>query len=862
MNLHRSATALCVLLAVGAARGQIAKGATKFLGNITTWGDPRAGYTQYWNQITPENESKWASVEGIRGQFNWGGVDKVRDTAKKYGIPWKFHTLVWGAQYPGEPDVSGLSADAAWQKKLTSGWLMQLSKADQLAEITKWFDAAAARYPDVPMIDVVNEAMPGHNPAPFKEALGGDGASGVDWIVTAFKMARQRWPKATLIYNDFNILEWNYDDAVIFLSKIVKAGAPIDAIGSQSHALTIVDSTTLRKRIDAMTAATGLPMYITEFDIDADDNAQKDYYSKLFPVLWNHPKVAGVTIWGYVNGKTWLTNSGLMSDAGVERPALVWLKDYVATHKNPPVPKVGPATTTDTVSSAGGACDVYARGGTPCVAAYSTTRALYSAYAGNLYQVRRPDGKTQDIKPLTAGGIADASVQDAFCTVAGSCRISILYDQSGKGNHLTKAPAGSPVYGLYNDSEAVADALPIRMNGKKVYGVHITPGGWTTPGQVGYRNTATNGIVKGDNPESMYMVTDGTYVNGACCFDFGNAEMSSTVYGDMETIYFGTNDWWGKGTGTGPWIMGDLENGVYSMGGVGNYSAYGDKEADKVNSQSISFPYPFVTAYLKGNSATATNGGPYTLKGGNAQTGKLTTVWDGAFPVGYSPRNRQGGIVLGVGGDNSSGAQGNFYEGVMTAGFASNAVDDAVQANIVAAGYGKTTAPASGATFYQYANYAGLNTKLSVGTYTTAQLSAAGIPDNAIGSIAVDAGLTVQLFDADNFQAPLGTFAAGVADLATVGAASKVSSVKISATPVSVGSEGKDAASSVRWSAGALRLAGAHSGRVQITDPQGRGWILAMDRGVVKTGPLARGVYACRIEGDAASVTRSFVVLP
>lgn len=346
----------------------------------------------------------------------------------------------------------------------------------------------------------------------------------------------------------------------------------------------------------------------------------------------------------------------------------------------------------------GAPCDIYAEGGTPCVAAYSTTRALYSAYGGNLYQVRRADGAKKDIVPLSAGGEADASLQDAFCSgTTAKCRISIIYDQSGKGNHLTKAPAGSQVYGLYDDSEAVADALPISLNGKKVYGVHVTPGGWTTPGQVGYRNTATNGIAKGDDPESMYMVTDGNYVNGACCFDFGNAEMSSTVYGDMETIYFGTNDWWGKGAGTGPWVMGDLENGVYSMGGVGNYSAYGDKNGNKVNSQSVSFKHPFVTAYLKGNSADATTGGPYTLKGGNAQAGKLATLWDGAFPVGYSPRNRQGGIVLGVGGDNSSGAQGNFYEGVLTAGFASSAVDDAIQANIVAAGYGATSSGIHGA---------------------------------------------------------------------------------------------------------------------------------------------------------------------
>ena len=339
-------------------------------------------------------------------------------------------------------------------------------------------------------------------------------------------------------------------------------------------------------------------------------------------------------------------------------------------------------------NAAEGPCDIYGSAGVPCVAAYSTVRALSGTYGGALYQVRRgSDNTTKDIGLLSPGGIVDASIQDNFCKGT-PCRISILYDQSGKGNHLTKAPKGSKDYGLYDDSEAVADALPIKIAGIKAFGLHITAGGWTTPGQVGYRNTKTNGVVKGDDPETEYMVADGTYYNNACCFDFGNAEMSSTVYGDMETIYFGNNDWWDKGVGSGPWIMADLENGVYNMGGTGNMSAYGDKNGNKTNTKSISFPYPFVTAYLKGNSAKATNGGPFTLKGGNAQKGALTTIWDGAFPTGYSPRNRQGGIVLGVGGDNSSGARGNFFEGVMTAGFASNATDEAIQANIVAAGYG------------------------------------------------------------------------------------------------------------------------------------------------------------------------------
>merc|ERR550514_2297104 len=53
----------------------------------------------------------------------------------------------------------------------------------------------------------------------------------------------------------------------------------------------------------------------------------------------------------------------------------------------------------------------------------------------------------------------------------------------------------------------------------------------------------------------------------------------------------------------------------------------------------------------------------------------------------YQPMRKQGAIILATGGDNSNGAQGNFYEGFMTTGYASDSTDEAVQANIVAVGY-------------------------------------------------------------------------------------------------------------------------------------------------------------------------------
>ncbi|MCI4065545.1 ricin-type beta-trefoil lectin domain protein [Micromonospora sp. R77] len=319
-----------------------------------------------------------------------------------------------------------------------------------------------------------------------------------------------------------------------------------------------------------------------------------------------------------------------------------------------------------------GPCDIYAAGGTPCVAAHSTTRALYGAYNGPLYQVRRAsDNTTRDIAPLTPGDVANAGTQDSFCAGT-SCLITVIYDQSGRGNHLTQAPPGGfsgPAAGGY-DNLADATLAPVTVNGRKAYGVFVAPG-------TGYRNNTTNGIAKGDQPEGMYAILDGTHYNGGCCFDYGNAETNSRDNGNgtMEAIYFSNNKIWGTGTGTGPWIMADLENGLFSGVNPG------------YNANDPTINHRFLTAIVKGEP------NHWAIRGGNAQTGGLSTFYDGKRPnaSGYNPMKKEGAIILGIGGDNSHGAAGTFYEGVMTSGYPTDTTENAVQANITAAGYAATT---------------------------------------------------------------------------------------------------------------------------------------------------------------------------
>ncbi|MCJ1330371.1 hypothetical protein MMC10_007054 [Thelotrema lepadinum] len=321
---------------------------------------------------------------------------------------------------------------------------------------------------------------------------------------------------------------------------------------------------------------------------------------------------------------------------------------------------------------AAGPCDLYSSGGTPCVAAHSTTRALYSAFAGSLYQVKRgSDGATTNIAPLSAGGVANAAAQDSFCAST-TCLITIIYDQSGRGNHLTQAPPGGfngPESNGY-DNLASATGAPVTLNGQKAYGVFISPG-------TGYRNDAASGTAKGDAAQGMYAVLDGTHYNGGCCFDYGNAETSNrdTGNGHMEAIYFGTETTWATGSGSGPWIMADLENGLFSG------------ENPKNNPADPTITYRFLTAVVKGEP------NEWAIRGANAASGSLSTFYSGVRPdlSGYNPMSKEGAIILGIGGDNSNGAQGTFYEGVMASGYPSDATENSVQSNIAAAKYATTS---------------------------------------------------------------------------------------------------------------------------------------------------------------------------
>ncbi|MEW6507136.1 MAG: endo-1,4-beta-xylanase [Bacteroidota bacterium] len=303
----------------------LAEGKDKFLGSCVR-NTIRANFSKYFNQVTPENSGKWESVEYSKDQYNWTALDMAYNYAVNNGFKYKHHTLVWGQQQPS--------------------WINSLSTSEQRAQIEEWFKLVGERYPKMNQVDVVNEPI--HAPpdglsgrANYKEALGGNGSTGWDWIITSFQLARKYLPGSVeLILNEYNILHSN-TNTTLYLRIIdsLKVRGLIDGIGVQGHYFELrgYQPSVLQSNLNRL-VETGLPVYITELDIDeADDTAQLNSYRTYFPIFWDNPGVKGITLWGYMIYEVWKPYAFLIDERNAERPALQWLRNFILGPKIPTV---------------------------------------------------------------------------------------------------------------------------------------------------------------------------------------------------------------------------------------------------------------------------------------------------------------------------------------------------------------------------------------------------------------------------------------------------------------------------------------------------------------------------------------------
>ena len=291
-----------------------AQNQTKFIGNVSN-DRPDDSYKEIWNQVTPENTTKWQLCEPNDNRWTLERSKGIYDYCKQNGLKFKFHTLVWGAQYPLW--VDSLKTDA------------ELKMA-----MEEWFRKAGETFPEADFVDVVNEPLFGHEAPFFRRAIGSMYdfyGTGWDWVIWSFEQARIAFPNSKLLINDFNILKntHNIKRYSELISHLRKRNL-IDGIGCQAHWIEKQSAREIKQGLDSLVALNpGLDIYISELEFNIEsDEAQMQKMKEIFPVLWEHPAVKGITFWGYK--RSWVGKNALLVRDGIDRPAMTWLKSYVS----------------------------------------------------------------------------------------------------------------------------------------------------------------------------------------------------------------------------------------------------------------------------------------------------------------------------------------------------------------------------------------------------------------------------------------------------------------------------------------------------------------------------------------------------
>lgn len=273
----------------------------------------------HFNSISPENVMKWGSIHPRPGPggYDFQAADRYVEFGESHGMFIVGHALVWHAQTP------------SWVFQDPRG--TPRARETLLEYLRDHICAVVGRYKGrIHAWDVVNEALNDDGSlrqSPWLRIIG------EDYVAKAFEYAHEADPDAELRYNDYGIENEPKRGGAIRLVKRLQAnGVPISGLGSQTHANLSWPSAELLDAALTDFAKLGLPISITELDVNAGrqgqrlqsaeaaDNAQVDVervvdaadqklahqYASLFRIFLKHRKnIKLVTFWGVTDRDSW-----------------------------------------------------------------------------------------------------------------------------------------------------------------------------------------------------------------------------------------------------------------------------------------------------------------------------------------------------------------------------------------------------------------------------------------------------------------------------------------------------------------------------------------------------------------------------
>lgn len=249
----------------------------------------RAKTLEMFNQVAIENHLKWPFFE------TWGRADglKAVDWANQHNLKVRAHNVIWPGYGNLPDDVRDIKDKVALEKRID----------DHIREVVTAVKGKVSEW------DVINEPFANHDVMDIV---------GYDAMAKWFRLTHEIDPKPSLVLNDYPPLDGDavgnphLDNFYKNLSDVKASGAPLQAIGFQCHiGGDFIPPRRLLSGLERFSKL-GLPIVITEFDLDTQDEpAQARYFRDFMIATFSHPSVHGITMWGFWETRHWLPNAAL-----------------------------------------------------------------------------------------------------------------------------------------------------------------------------------------------------------------------------------------------------------------------------------------------------------------------------------------------------------------------------------------------------------------------------------------------------------------------------------------------------------------------------------------------------------------------
>ncbi|CAL4977643.1 unnamed protein product [Urochloa decumbens] len=251
-------------------------------------------FTRHFDWAVLENELKWYYTEAVQGQVSYADADELINFCDQHGKPVRGHCIFWAVENSVQP------------------WVRALNTEQLRAAVEARLRGLVSRYSGrFPHYEVNNEMLHGSY---YRSRLGDD----IDAHMFRETAAIDSAP--ALFVNDYNVESANDPNAtpekyVALITDLQRRGAPVGGIGIQGHVTHPVGDV-ICDALDKL-AVTGLPVWVTELDVSAADEAVRaDDLEIVLREAFAHPAVEGVMLWGFMQGHMWRSHAQLVNADG------------------------------------------------------------------------------------------------------------------------------------------------------------------------------------------------------------------------------------------------------------------------------------------------------------------------------------------------------------------------------------------------------------------------------------------------------------------------------------------------------------------------------------------------------------------